>query len=177
MENISVPVTALIVIFIGFIVLTMAAMEQGRLFAPGKKEKQPGETDTSDSEHMVWRFLLSDRTDVAIFFRELFFYLGKSMETVTLLALNKYIATERRRLDRAYALKGYAFSKSGDLPKAIANYRLALQENSDCALARLGLSELNSKNRSPGKVGATWPATVRHSSFKAVSVAKAYGEQ
>lgn len=140
MEAMSIPVTAIIAIVIACIVLAMAFIEQDITFPPRGAEVKNIAVHPSEGEKIVWRFLMSDRNDSAALFHDLAASFGHRTESLARRALDKWIVMGKSRVDRAYALKGYTFSRLGDQTEAERYYRLALVKNPGCSLAKLGLA-------------------------------------
>ena len=140
MEFIGTPTTAIIVIVLASIVLAMAIVEFMTSSSYGKGMSAGPNRDTSAVEREVWQFLMSDRNDSASLFHEMAVSFGHKAEWLVRKALDRWISVRQNRVDRAYALKGYTFSRLGDHAEAERYYRLALVKNPDCILAQLGLA-------------------------------------
>ena len=145
MEFIGTPATVIVVIALASIVLAIATVE---FLASSSSDEEVGQNSskhTSEVERKVWQFLMSDRNDSASLFHEMAISFGHKAEWLVRKALDRWISGRQSRVDRAYALKGYTFSRLGDHAEAERYYRLALLNNPDCALAQLGLARFVAK--------------------------------
>lgn len=136
METFSVPVTALVAILLGSLALVIAVTEHEKFIQPIQKKGLGGLPYASESERLIWRFILSDKQETGPLWQRMLGSFGDRSSTLGIMAIDKWISKGGGRLDRAYALKASLYRSQGNVTQAMAYLNVALEKNPECSLAR-----------------------------------------